>query len=121
MHLWLDCGNDRFSGQVLAGDLAQNVRDRLRIPNAVDLYAEIKQQPDDDEPSCSTEEALFRQDLFVNRYMAQAAGAFLWQLIRYGHVDYHGVFIDLRNARSTPLRVCPEEWSAWGYKDRQAA
>jgi hypothetical protein len=39
----------------------------------------------------------------------------LWELFRYGQITYHGVFVNLKNARTTPLPVDPAAWSRFGY------
>ena len=60
---------------------------------------------DSDEPSCSTAEALKKQDLYINSTLANYGASLLWQLIQAGMVECRGVFVNLRNFRTTPLMV----------------
>ena len=64
---------------------------------------------------CSLADALEKQSLFVNRGVSLYALNLLWELFRYGQIGYHGVFVNLKNARTTPLPVDPEAWARFGY------
>jgi PRTRC genetic system ThiF family protein len=89
-----------------------------RLPHAGDLLPEIvdeSQEAEDDTPSCSLADALDKQSLFVNRGVSLYALNLLWELFRYGQIAYHGVFVNLKNARTTPLPVDPAAWSRFGY------
>jgi len=46
----------------------------------------------------------------VNQTLAYQALAMLARLFRYGRLLYHGVFVNLRTGRTTPLPVDPEVW-----------
>ena len=86
--------------------------------DAGDLLPEIvdeSQEADDDTPSCSLADALDKQSLFVNRGVSLYALNLLWELFRYGQIAYHGVFVNLKNARTTPLPVDPSAWARFGY------
>lgn len=121
---WLDLGNRLHDGQVVLGQVSAlwakpNVD---RLPHAVDLLPEIAdetQEADDDTPSCSLADALEKQSLFVNRGVSLYALNLLWELFRYGQVSYHGVFVNLKNARTTPLPVDPEAWARFGFPKRK--
>jgi hypothetical protein len=43
----------------------------------------------------------------------------LWELFRYGQIAYHGVFVNLKNARTTPLPVDPDTWARFGFPKRK--
>lgn len=114
--LWLDCGNTTTSGQVVLG--AWHDRE-VALPSVADLFPEtVDAQADagDDAPSCSMAEALSRQDLLVNRFMADAACNLLWQLLRHGQIDHHGVFCDLKRSMMRPLPIDPACWERMGFK-----
>ena len=64
----------------------------------------------DREPSCSSAEALERQEPFVNSTLAQHALALLARLFRYGEISYHGGFINLASEVTSVLRIDPECW-----------
>lgn len=118
---WIDCGNTASSGQVILGARRNNEVDLPSVadllPEAVDENADVG----DDAPSCSMAEALSRQDLLVNRFMADAATNLLWQLLRYGQVDSHGAFIDVRRFTMRPLPVDADCWARMGWRPGEAA
>src|SRR5664279_904851 len=96
---WLDLGNNADSGQfILSQPLnGRNHRAKLRLRSVAELFPEIVDASldNDGEPSCSSVEALERQEPFVNSPIAQHALALLARLFRYGSVCYHGGFISL--------------------------
>jgi hypothetical protein len=78
----------------------------------------VDQQLDDDgQPSCSAEDALRRQEPFVNQTLAQHALALLARLFRYGTISYHGGFVSLTSGTCAPLRIDPRTWKR--IQDRQ--
>tara|TARA_R110002072_G_scaffold298269_2_gene471976 strand:+ start:24542 stop:25327 length:786 start_codon:yes stop_codon:yes gene_type:complete len=111
--LWLDCGNDSHSGNVILGNLGDKVENY--IPNVYDLYPVLGNMPDDNEPSCSTEEALEKQDYGINRSVAREGANLLWQLIRHGSLSHHGSYINIQEGTVTPLKICSKQWSVYGY------
>lgn len=120
--LWLDCGNGQHSGQVVLGHLGQwGIGDVQYLPNVYDLFPELDAVVDDAEPSCSMEQALRSQDLFVNRMVADNAGALLWKLLRVGKLDAHGAFVDVQAGTSAPLWIDDEAWAFYGFKEPEFA
>lgn len=116
--LWLDLGNDAYDGQVVLGHLGRCHRDGLRLPNVYDLYpemAELAASLDRQGASCSAEESLARQEFPVNRTAATAGATLLWNLLRHGRLEHHGVFFDVRAGRMTPLPIDPVAWQFMGY------
>ena len=123
---WLDLGNRLHDGQVILGQVPSRWEKSKveRLPLAIDLLPEIgdeTQEADDDTPSCSLADALEKQSLFVNRGVSLYALNLLWELFRYGQISYHGVFVNLKNARTTPLPVDPEAWARFGFPKRRRA
>jgi PRTRC genetic system ThiF family protein len=96
---WLDLGNNSDSGQFVLGEPLnrRNRRNRLRLRTVSELFPEVVQSDLDGDglPSCSTAEALDRQEPFVNPTLANHALALLARLFRYGTVPYHGAFVSL--------------------------
>lgn len=118
---WMDLGNKVHDGQMIFGEipLPFDRADRVRIPTIADLFPETcdpSQDSDDDGPSCSLAEALEKQSLFVNRGVVLFALNMLFELFRYGEISYHGVFVNLKTARSSPLPIDPVAWEKrFGY------
>ena len=116
---WLDMGNSQHGGQIVLGQIGKG----KELPHVGDLFPETTdaaQDDTDDTPTCSMAEALEKQSLFINRAMALYGLNLLSELFRYGKIDYHGVFVNLKTARTTPLKIDPAGWSRMGYPARQA-
>ena len=118
---WLDLGNRQHDGQVILGEFAipRGSKDGVKLPTVADLYPETcdpSQETADDGPSCSLAEALEKQSLFVNRGVTLYALNILFELFRYGGLDYSGVFVNLKTARTSPLMIDPKAWNdRFGY------
>jgi PRTRC genetic system ThiF family protein len=113
--IWLDCGNNQFTGQVLFGARVDN---KTVVPCIGDLFPETvdaKGDAKDDQPSCSLAEALTKQDLMVNRFVADAAVNLLFQLFRKGEVQTQGAFIDVARFSMMPIPLSEQYWQAMGY------
>jgi PRTRC genetic system ThiF family protein len=113
---WLDLGNNADSGQFVLGqpEDGRNKSLRVRLPTAAELFPELvnpKLDRKDALPSCSALESLGRREPFVNQTLAYQALAMLARLFRYGHLNYHGSFVNLRNGRSTPIPIDPHVWA----------
>ncbi len=110
----LDLGNTRDTGQMVLGcplnRYNPHKKDRLRT--AFELLPELTDTtlPEDDTPSCSTMEALEKQDLFVNDTLVTSALALLWRLLRHGEIEHHGSFVDLKTGSVRPLPIDPALW-----------
>jgi hypothetical protein len=111
---WLDLGNNEDSGQFILGEPLneRNRRAKLRLRSAAEIFPEIVDPTldNDGEPSCSSAEALERQEPFVNSTLAQHALALLARLFRYGTVCYHGGFISLSTGVSSRLPIDASLW-----------
>ena len=111
---WLDLGNNADSGQFILGEPLneRNRRAKLRLRSVGDLFPEIVDASldNDGEPTCSSVEALERQEPFVNSTLAQHALALLARLFRYGTVCYHGGFINLSTGMSNRLPIDASMW-----------
>ncbi len=106
-----DLGNTRDAGQVTLGQPLgyYNRRKRDRLRTAFELFPELTDttMPEDDSPSCSTVEALEKQDLFVNDLLVTSTLALLWRLFRYGELTHHGAFVNLPTGSVRPLPIDP--------------
>lgn len=134
VNYWLDLGNDASSGQFVLGCPPMRAYDRAktmqrlrpsfkradgppsaeRLPTVAELYPEVidgSRDGADTLPSCSAQEALQRQEPFVNRTIAGHALALLARLFRYGEISHHGGFVNLATGRMVPIPVSPEHWA----------
>jgi PRTRC genetic system ThiF family protein len=104
---WLDSGNGRKYGQVVLGTSKQNcVEKKDMLPDVFDMFPQwLIQEDDGDEPSCSLEEAIGKQDLFICNTMATYASQLIWQLLKQGKIDYHGAFINLETLTTSPIKI----------------
>ena len=110
--LWLDFGNSSTDGQVVLGHCYNNA---CRLPNVYDLYPELDTKQEDNKPSCSLEEAIASQDLYINRTLADAGINLIWQLLRKGKLDHHGAFLNLTTSELKPLKISQQIWEFMGY------
>jgi PRTRC genetic system ThiF family protein len=128
---FLDMGNSRETGQCILGVLGGVVRQPRRagcigyLPTTVDLYPDIGKQDKEERqgPSCSIREAIEKQDLFINRILAEFAVELLWKGFREGYLTVHGVYVNLKTMHVRPLPVDPATWErmGWAYKKRGAS
>ncbi len=114
-HYWLDLGNNASTGQFVLGqpENGKNKKCHMRLPTVADLFPEIvnpRLDKKDRLPSCSSVEALQRQEPFINQTVAYHALALLARLFRYGRLLHHGGFINLATGRISPLPVNPAVW-----------
>lgn len=109
---WLDCGNDNHSGNVILGGLGWFEGEQL-LPNVYDLYPVLADMDNGDSPSCSTVEALEKQDYGVNRAVAREGANLIWQLLRHGKIEHHGSYIDIKAGTVQPLAIDPAIWETF--------
>lgn len=117
--LWLDFGNGQHDGQAVLGHRARSRRpsdrEELRLPHIIDLYPDMADDPDAG-PSCSVEAAIRQQAFGINSALVtNAFASLIWPLFRHGHIDRHGLFIDVATGQMTPLHIDPTEWAMLGY------
>jgi PRTRC genetic system ThiF family protein len=115
--LWLDLGNGARTGQVILGHL-NGWRNGDGLPHVAELFPELLTHAEaldaDDTPSCSADEALAAQDLFINRWCAVTACDLLWRLLRYGRIEAHGALIAAEGSRVRELPIDPQVWASFG-------
>jgi PRTRC genetic system ThiF family protein len=123
MLYWLDFGNKASSGQVILGTLPghgikQPYKHTVdRLPTVLDLYPDMENLTEKDQgPSCSLEEALQRQDLLINQWVATAGLELLWKCFRRGYITESGAFINLNPLTIRALPIDPEIWNRMGWE-----
>ena len=110
---WMDLGNSRFTGQLILStvyEIRQPSSEKFRpvgyLPMVTEEFKGLLEAVDDtDEPSCSAVEALQKQDLYINTTLANYGASLLWQLIQEGMIACRGVFVNIKNFRTTPLML----------------
>lgn len=113
----LDLGNSDVSGQFLWSHLSRNGKEKLRLPNVWNLFGEQLLAGDkDNTPSCSVEQALKSQSLFINKTVVSHASAYLWSLLMGETVDFHGAFIDVGTSSVNPIKISHNTWKVFGYE-----
>ena len=119
---WLDTGNTQSTGQVIlgtTGPLKQPNKDSADyLPHVLDLYKDIGKEDAKayQGPSCSVEDAIRRQDLFINQWIATCALEILWKMFRKGCLTVHGAFVNLNSFKVRPLPVDPDVWKSMGWE-----
>jgi PRTRC genetic system ThiF family protein len=120
---WLDLGNHASGGQFILGQPWNwtNKRSAMRLRTVAELFPEmVDPELDDDAPSCSSVEALERQEPFVNPTLANHALALLARLFRYGSVSTHGAFVNVAESRVQPLVADPMVWRTMKRRTRHS-
>ena len=97
---WLDFGNSQDTGQVILGTV--NDAGLKTVDQMFDL-SKIKEK--NQGPSCSLAEAIGKQDLFINSTLANLGCNLLWKLFTEGRINYHGLYLNLKNMQVRPIPV----------------
>jgi PRTRC genetic system ThiF family protein len=108
-YYWIDIGNNQRSGQIIMGTRNHNWNqperedpDEVRyLPDFTKEFRYVRSKPN--QPSCSMAEALFKQDLFINKIMATYATQMMWSLLKDFYITYRGLFVNLETMRSSPI------------------
>ncbi|RPD43071.1 PRTRC system ThiF family protein [Chitinophaga barathri] len=106
---WIDCGNTNHTGQALlctVGKVKQPKMKQVRTVSAVPFVTKefghlMVDVPDT--PSCSTWEALQKQDLFINRAVALSAVRMLRELVVNLQIAYRGSVINQKTGFEVPV------------------
>jgi PRTRC genetic system ThiF family protein len=111
---WMDFGNSKNTGQAVLStitpveqpesNLFQTVAD---LPMVTTEFKELFDLSPtiDDTPSCSTAEALEKQDLFINPALVSLGSSLFWQLLKDGMIFNRGFFLNLHDLRMEPIKV----------------
>jgi PRTRC genetic system ThiF family protein len=111
---WMDFGNSKDTGQVILSTLTEIKQPESKKFNVVDSlplvtneFGELLKQSEttDNTPSCSLADALGKQDLFINSALANLGASLLWQMFREGVLFNRGFFLNLKEFRTTPIKV----------------
>lgn len=98
-YFWLDMGNDFNSGNIiLSSKLGE-----LKLPDPFDIFGKVKNNPS--RPSCSLAEAITKQHLMVNPFIADLAATLLWDLFTNTELDYQGMFFSLDSMKVVKIPI----------------
>lgn len=123
--IWLDLGNDAFSGQVVLGESEGKgsfKKTYHRPPVITEFYPDILDAErdataeKDSGPSCSLAEAIQKQAAFVNQMAATFALNMLSNLFRFGEIDHSAVFFNAKTGHCSPLPVNVSAWARFGIQ-----
>lgn len=109
---WIDCGNANYTGQVILSTVGRVKQpDRMKgcqtvsyIPSVTEQYGHLLVELPDT-PSCSTWEALQKQDLFINRSVATTAVRMLRELLIKMQIVSRGCVINHRTGQEMPIQL----------------
>ena len=107
---WLDFGNSKDYGQFVLGsieiDQPTSKFDTVKhLKNVLDLFPNMENEEDVDAPSCSTREALRKQDLFINSILVSSGMNLLWKLFNQNYIEQHGGFVNLGTMTTKPIKL----------------
>ncbi|WDF77137.1 PRTRC system ThiF family protein [Mucilaginibacter sp. KACC 22773] len=111
---WMDLGNSKDTGQVILSTIGKHKQPESKkyapvgnLPFVTETFKDLLATADatDDTPSCSLAEALTKQDLFINSALATMGSSLLWQLFREGILFNCGFFMNLKDFRTTPIKI----------------
>lgn len=92
---WLDFGNEKDCGQFVLGGFG--------LPNVIELFPNMIDHEDVTEPSCSSLDALNKQNLYINSTLVQFGMQTLYKLFKTPCTEIHGAFLNLDNLTTNPI------------------
>tara|TARA_R110002012_G_scaffold50279_4_gene130112 strand:+ start:638 stop:1402 length:765 start_codon:yes stop_codon:yes gene_type:complete len=109
-YYWLDFGNGNNYGQAILGTMGHINQPEgakcITMPTIIEMEKTLGKLIDnDDSPSCSTLEALNRQDLLVNSTLAEFGMNLLWKLFRQYRTSQNGIFMNLDKMIVNPIKL----------------
>lgn len=112
---WLDLGNSKHTGQGILSTICDVSQPKSKLYMPVGKLPMITEEfkgllerealTEHIEPSCSTAEALEKQDLFINPEIANKGASLLWQIFRNGMTENRGFFMNLNTFQCSSLKV----------------
>ena len=110
-YYWLDFGNGDNYGQVILGTMnhinqpTKSEKSVEILPTVIEKFTENELKQNNDEPSCSTLEALNRQELLVNSSLAEFGMNILWKLFRTYKISQSGLYMNLNTMTVNPIKI----------------
>lgn len=91
---WMDIGNGMDFGQVILGSVP------FSIPTVMDVFQNIDkamEKKDENDTGCSTLNAMMKQSLYINQFMALLASNMLKELLFNMFLPYSMIFTNLKS------------------------
>jgi PRTRC genetic system ThiF family protein len=99
-NFWIDCGNGLDYGQVICGSTLQltaTTKEKICLNTIIDIYpGYLSSKEEKSIPSCSLAEAVGKQSLFVNSFVADLCANLLYDYLVGGIISYNAIFFDLK-------------------------
>ena len=107
---WLDFGNGKDFGQFVLGShiVLQPKSNHETVSGLASVTEMFPNMVDNEElsgPSCSTREALLKQDLFINAVLVNNGMNLLWRLLTKFNIDYHGGYVNTSTGVTRPIKL----------------
>ena len=109
-YYWMDFGNGKNFGQFVLGsvEIPQPESKHETAPmlkNIFDIFPNMENDEDINEPSCSTREALIKQDLFINSLVVTHGMSLIWELLNSCVITSNGGYVNLGKGIVTPIKL----------------
>lgn len=119
---WLDMGNEADTGQVVLGESMHRER-KLRLPVVTEIFPSILDEsiPESDAPSCSAEEAIRKQSLFINELVVVQAAKLLWDGLFDGVITKPIVFVNSKSSTTQSIGIDRAFYKRKGIKTGRRA
>ena len=107
---WLDFGNGKDYGQFVLGSVPieqpkSNNKTVTYLETILELFPDMEKNEDISSPSCSTREALLKQDLFINSVLVSTGMNLVWDLLTKYVITHHGGYVNLANCQTKPIKL----------------
>lgn len=109
-YYWLDFGNGKDYGQYVLGSInvkqeSKNWKVVNKLNTVYDLFPNMEKFEEISGPSCSTREALQKQDLFINSVLVSTGMNLLWKLLTSYVINFYGGYVNLNTGISKPIKL----------------
>jgi len=107
-YYWLDFGNGRDFGQFVLGSnyIEQPKPSNVDfLKNVLQMFSDMEKNEDIDAPSCSTREALLKQDLFINSVLVSTGMNLIWTLLTKYRITHQGGYVNLSTCITKPIKI----------------
>jgi PRTRC genetic system ThiF family protein len=101
-HYIIDCGNEFKTGQVYLSNSSNIIQPESKyetiayIQNPFEKYGKnVYTKDKTNVPSCSLAQAIGKQDLMINQFIADSAAKLFWDMLRNLFISYNEIYVNL--------------------------